>query len=103
LLNILETDAMKTVLMPIFAAGALSLGACAENYAAEGGLAGAAAGAGVAVLTGGDVATYALAGAAAGGLAGYFVDKNDGCDGYDRNGYLDEDCFGTRGYPADPR
>ena len=41
--------------------------------------------------------------AAAGALAGYFVDKDDSCDGYDDDGYLDEDCFGTRGYPADPR
>ena len=96
---------MKNRLMiaPALALSTLSLGACAENYAAEGGLAGAAAGAGVAAVTGGDIATYALAGAAAGGLAGYFVDKNDGCDGYGRDGYLDDDCFGTRGYPADPR
>ena len=54
-------------------------------------------------MTGGDISRYALAGAAAGALAGYFVDKNDGCDGYDRDGYLDEDCFGTQGYPVDPR
>ena len=60
-------------------------------------------GAAIAAVTGGDIATYALAGATAGGLAGYFVDKNDGCDGYDRNGYLDDDCFGTSGYPVDPR
>lgn len=93
----------KLLMAPALAVSTLSLGACAENYAAEGGLAGAAAGAGVAAITGGDIARYALAGAAAGGLAGYFVDKNDGCDGYDRNGYLDADCFGTRGYPADPR
>lgn len=94
---------MKVLLFPALALSTLGLGGCAENYAAEGGLAGAAAGAGAAVLTGGDVATYALAGAAAGGLAGYFVDKDEGCDGYDRNGYLDDDCFGTRGYPVDPR
>lgn len=95
---------MKTMMTSAaLAASALTLGACAENYAAEGGLAGAAAGAGVAAVTGQDIGTYALAGAAAGGLAGYFVDKNDACDGYDRNGYLDADCFGTRGYPADPR
>ena len=24
-------------------------------------------------------------------------------DDFDRDGYLDDDCFGTRGYPADPR
>ena len=93
----------RILIAPVLALWTLSLGACAENYAAEGGLAGAAAGAGIAAITGGDIATYALAGAAAGGLAGYFVDKNNGCDGYDRNGYLDDDCFGTRGYPVDPR
>ena len=63
----------------------------------------AAAGAGIAAVTGGDITRYALAGAAAGALAGYFVDKNDKCDGYDRDGYLDDDCFDTRGYPVDPR
>lgn len=88
---------------PLAIASVLSLTACAENYAAEGGLAGAAAGAGIAAITGGDIATYALAGAAAGGLAGYFVDKNDKCDGYNNSRYLDDDCFGTAGYPADPR
>ncbi|GMN13543.1 hypothetical protein [Altererythrobacter sp. MTPC7] len=93
----------KMMLAPVAMVSALSLSACAENYAAEGGLAGAAAGAGIAAITGGDIATYALAGAAAGGLAGYFVDKNDRCDGYNNDRYLDDDCFGTRGYPADPR
>lgn len=93
----------RFLIAPALALSTLSLGACAENYAAEGGIAGAAAGAGIAAVTGGDIAKYALAGAAAGGLAGYFVDKDGGCDGYDDNGYLDDDCFGTRGYPADPR
>lgn len=96
---------MKTrfLLAPLLLGSALSLGACSENYAVEGAVAGAAAGAGAAALLGEDVETFALAGAAAGGLAGYFVDKDDDCDGYGRNGYLDEDCFGTRGYPDDPR
>ena len=96
---------MKTriLLAPALALSTLSLGACAANYAVEGGALGAAAGAGVAAVTGGDIKTFALAGAAAGALAGYFVDKNNGCDGYDRNGYLDDDCFGTQGYPVDPR
>lgn len=93
----------KFMIAPALALSTLTLGACAENYAAEGGALGAAAGAGIAAVTGGDIVTYALAGAAAGGLAGYFVDKDDGCDGYDRNGYLDDDCFGTSGYPVDPR
>ncbi|MXO61686.1 glycine zipper domain-containing protein [Qipengyuania oceanensis] len=93
----------QILIAPALALSALSLSACAENYAAEGGLAGAAAGAGIAAVTGGDITRYALAGAAAGALAGYFVDKNDKCDGYDRDGYLDDDCFDTRGYPVDPR
>ena len=94
---------MKILLAPALMGSALTLGACAENYAVEGAAVGAAAGAGIAAVTGADIQTYALAGAAAGGLAGYFVDKNDGCDGYNRDGYLDDDCFGTRGYPDDPR
>jgi len=95
---------MKQLLIaPALAASTLSLGACADNYAAEGGLGGAAAGAGLAAVTGEDITTYALAGAAAGGLVGYFVDKNDDCDGYYQDEYLDEDCFGRRGYPDDPR
>lgn len=94
---------IKIFLAPTLALSTLSLGACAENYAVEGGALGAATAAGVAAATGGDIRTFALAGAAAGALAGYFVDKDRGCDGYDRNGYLDDDCFGTQGYPVDPR
>lgn len=93
----------KFLIVPALAVSTLGLGACAENYAVEGAVAGAAAGAGLAAITGADIATYALAGAAAGGLAGYFVDKNEYCDGYNGDRYLDDDCFGTRGYPADPR
>ncbi|MGB3712368.1 MAG: glycine zipper domain-containing protein [Erythrobacter sp.] len=93
----------KLLIAPALVATTFGLGACSENYAVEGGLAGAAAGAGVAAVTGEDIETYALAGAAAGGLAGYFIDKNDDCDGYGRDGYLDEDCFGDDGYPDDPR
>ena len=93
----------KMILAPALALSTMSLGACAENYSAEGGLGGAAIGAGIAAVTGGDITRYALAGGAAGALAGYFVDKNDNCNGYDRDGYLDEDCFGTQGYPVDPR
>lgn len=93
----------KILLAPALAMSALGLGGCAENYAAEGAGLGAIAGAGLAAVTGGDVVSYALAGAAAGGLGGYFVDKNEACDGYGDNGYLDDDCFGTAGYPVDPR
>ncbi|RDC59936.1 hypothetical protein HME9302_01133 [Alteripontixanthobacter maritimus] len=94
---------VRKMFVPLAMVSALSLTACAENYAAEGALGGAAVGAGVAAVTGENIARYALAGAAAGGLAGYFVDKNDKCDGYSANRYLDDDCFGTAGYPADPR
>jgi len=93
----------RILLAPVLMGSALSLGACAENYAAEGAGLGAAAGAGIAAVTGGDVLTGAAVGAAAGGVAGYFVDRNDRCDGYDRNGKLDDDCYGTEGYPVDPR
>jgi hypothetical protein len=96
---------MKTKLLiaPALLASSMGLSACAENYAAEGALGGAALGAGVAAVTGEDIETFALAGAAAGGVAGYFVDKDDDCDGYYDDEYLDDDCFGTAGYPADPR
>ena len=78
----------------------LSLGACAENYAGEGAAVGALGGAAIGAITGGSVAEGAAIGAAVGGAAGYFIDKNDRCDGYDRRGRLDDDCYGTRGYPA---
>jgi len=67
--------------------GALALGACAGNYAAEGALGGAAAGAAVGAVTGGDVRTGAAIGAAAGGIGGSLVRKNDGeCYRVDRDG-----------------
>ena len=87
---------MKTsrYLVPMAMASALTLSACAENYAAEGAGLGAAAGAAAAAITGEDFETYALAGAAIGGVAGYFKDKDNQCDGFrDRSGrYLDDDC-----------
>ncbi|MCV0383393.1 MAG: hypothetical protein K5799_08020 [Erythrobacter sp.] len=83
----------KLLLAPALAMSTLGLGACAENYAVEGAGLGAAAGAGLAALTGGDFETYALAGAAIGGVVGYANDKNDRCDGYYDNGrYVDDDC-----------
>ena len=91
------------IYLPLLLAPALALGACAENYAGEGAGIGAAAGAGIAAVTGGDVLTGAAVGAAAGAAGGYFIDKNNKCDGYDRKGKLDDDCYGTAGYPADPR
>ena len=84
----------KLLLAPALALSTVGLAGCAENYAVEGAAVGAAAGAGIAAITGGDIETYAAAGAAAGGLAGYFKDKDNDCDGYyDRNGrYIDDDC-----------
>jgi predicted small secreted protein len=85
---------MNRLVAPAVLASSLTLGACAQNYAVEGAAVGAAAGAGVAAIAGEDIETYALAGAAIVGIAGYFKDKNDDCDGfYDRNGrYVDDDC-----------
>lgn len=91
----------KTVLISAAAVALpLSLSACADNYAGEGAAVGALGGAAVGAMTGGGVAEGAAVGAAVGGAAGYFIDKNDRCDGYDRRGRLDADCYGTRGYPA---
>ncbi|MBV7255420.1 hypothetical protein KCG44_01335 [Pacificimonas sp. WHA3] len=81
--------------------GALSMTtACAENYAVEGAAAGAAAGvlADEVGIIDTDTGTAAAIGAAVGAAAGYFIDKNDRCDGYD-NGRLDDDCYGRDGYP----
>ena len=90
----------KLLTLPVLGLSAMSLTACADNYAAEGAGAGAAAGAAAAVLTGGDILTGAAAGGAVGGAAGYFLDKDNRCDGYDDRGRLDDDCYGTQGYPA---
>ncbi|WP_420607866.1 hypothetical protein [Novosphingopyxis sp.] len=91
---------LRKALLPAAVVMAIPLAGCADNYAAEGAGAGGLLGAGVAAVTGGDVVTGAAVGAAAGAAAGYFVDKNDGCDGYNRQGKLDDDCYGTYGYPA---
>jgi uncharacterized protein YcfJ len=70
------------------AAAALSLGACADNYAVEGAAVGAAAGAAVGAVTGGDVGTGAAIGAAAGGVGGTLIKKRDNGECYrvDRDG-----------------
>ncbi len=92
----------KLTIVATASISALSLSACAGNYAAEGAGVGAAAGAAVGAITGGDILTGAAIGAAAGAAGGYFIDKNDSCDGYN-DGRLDDDCYGIEGYPADPR
>lgn len=66
----------------LLAAGALSLGACADNYAVEGAAVGAAAGAAVGAVTGGDVGTGAAIGAAAGGVGGTLIKKRDNGECY---------------------
>ncbi|MGF7152869.1 YgdI/YgdR family lipoprotein [Novosphingobium gossypii] len=88
---------MRKLILPILAAGALSIGGCASNYGGEGALAGGALGAGVGAVAGGDVGTGAAVGAAAGALLGSQAKKNDrdrGCYRYDRRGdrYWDRDC-----------
>ena len=86
---------MRSLILPVMAAGALALGGCASNYAGEGALAGGVLGAGVGALAG-DVGTGAAIGAAAGGVAGAAVkkDRYGGCYRHDRNGdrYYDRDC-----------
>ncbi|HEX2794929.1 MAG TPA: YMGG-like glycine zipper-containing protein [Croceicoccus sp.] len=82
---------------------ALVIAGCADNYAVEGAAVGAAAGAAIGAVTGADVGTAAAVGAAAGAAGGYFLDKDEDCDGYDRDGRIDDDCYGTSGYPVDPR
>ncbi|GGD51394.1 hypothetical protein GRI62_06105 [Erythrobacter arachoides] len=83
----------KMLIAPALVASAFGLGGCAQNYAVEGGLAGAAAGAAVAAITDQDITTYALAGAAVGAVVGYVSDKDDDCDGYYYDGrYVDDDC-----------
>ena len=84
---------VKLIAAPFLALSSLGLGACAENYAVEGAGLGAAAGAGLAAVLDKDIKTYALAGAAIGGVVGYATDKNDRCDGYYGDGrYVDDDC-----------
>lgn len=66
--------------------GAVSLSACASNYAAEGAGVGAAAGAVIGAVSGGDVLTGAAVGAAAGGAGGALIRKDGGCYRIDRSG-----------------
>ncbi len=94
---------MKAAGATILGMAALVTAGCADNYAVEGAAVGAAAGAAVGAVTGADIGTAAAVGAAAGAAGGYFIDKDDNCGGYDRDGRLDDDCYGTSGYPVDPR
>jgi outer membrane lipoprotein SlyB len=91
------------IVAPAMLAPALLLGACAQNYAVEGAAVGAAAGAAVGAITGENVLVGAAVGAAAGAVGGSFIDRDNDCDGYDRDGRLDDDCYGRDGYPGRPR
>jgi len=85
---------MRSLILPVMAAGALALGGCSSNYAGEGALAGGALGAGVGALAG-DVGAGAAIGAAAGAVAGSTKSKDDrGCYRRDRDGdrYYDRNC-----------
>lgn len=94
---------MKSIILTAGAAFAtLSVGACADNYAVEGAAAGAATGAVVGASTGLDDETSAAVGAAAGAAVGSQIEKDGDCDGYDRRGRLDPDCYGRDGYPNEP-
>ena len=87
---------MKTSALCMLAAASLPLAACNSwnndrtlRSAGTGALIGAAGGAGVAAITGGDLLTGAVIGAAVGGVAGaVWADRNrDGrVDGYYLNG-----------------
>lgn len=78
----------RKFLLPVVAVAALSLTACARNYAGEGALVGAAGGALIGGATGGDVGTGAAIGAAAGAVGGALIKKNGRC--YRRDGYGNE-------------
>lgn len=86
---------MRMIILPVLAAGAMSIAGCASNYTGEGALAGGALGAGVGAVAGGDVGTGAAVGAAAGAAVGSQVKKKDkGCYRRDRDGnrYWDDRC-----------
>jgi uncharacterized protein YcfJ len=77
---------MRSLILPMMAAGALALSGCASNYGAEGALAGGALGAGVGAIAG-NPGVGAAVGAAAGGVVGSQIHKdNNGCYYYDRDG-----------------
>jgi len=76
----------KVAFVPLLAS-VLLLPACAENYAGEGALVGAAGGAAVGAITEGNVAQGAAIGAAAGAVAGTLIKKDGRCYRRDSYGY----------------
>ncbi|MBC2778247.1 YMGG-like glycine zipper-containing protein [Parasphingopyxis marina] len=89
----------KMILTTAACASALAISACADNYAVEGAAVGAATGAVVGASTDLDDETSAAVGAAAGAAIGSQIERDGDCDGYDRRGRLDPDCYGREGYP----
>ncbi len=89
----------KSIITTVGTAIVLTFSGCATNHSAEGAAAGGLAGAAVSIISGGDVSEGILVGAAAGAAAGYFIDKDNDCSGYDDQNRLDDDCYGRRGYP----
>ncbi|MEO6715957.1 MAG: hypothetical protein ABIM50_01715 [Novosphingobium sp.] len=77
---------MRKQLIATLFAGALSVTACAGNYAGEGALVKGAVGAGVGAVTDGNVGRGAAIGAAAGAVGGALIKKNGRCYRTDRNG-----------------
>lgn len=76
----------KLPFIPVIFASALAIGACSTNYAGEGALAGAAVGAGVGALRGGDVAESAAIGAGVGAVGGALIEKDGKCYRRDSRG-----------------
>lgn len=77
----------KVLAASLLVAASFSISACSRNYAGEGALVGAAAGAGVGAVRGGDVAESAAIGAGVGAVGGALIKKDGRCYRRDRDGY----------------
>lgn len=76
----------KIIIASLMLGSVATMGGCARNYVGEGALVGAAAGAGVAAVAGGDVGTGAVIGGAVGAAGGSQIKKDRDCIRYDRSG-----------------
>lgn len=75
------------MVLPLATLAAFAVAGCAQNYAGEGALAGAAGGALIGAATDSNVGRSAAIGAAAGGAVGALIKKNGRCYRRDRYGY----------------